>query len=101
MAQDAVGRVGRFVVPAFGVDGIGAEELHVALVELPANGVDHAAVFVLEEAALGGREDQEGQAGVPEDEEVHAPAERGAVPAVEVALHIYCTGTNSKWWARG
>jgi len=56
------------VVPALGVDGIEAEELECSAVELVLDGVDHATVFELEEAAAGGRKDDRGDAGVAEGE---------------------------------
>jgi hypothetical protein len=75
------------VVPAFGVHGVDTEELHVALLDLPGDGVDHAAIFELEETALRGGEDERGDTAVSEDEELHLSAERGRKPFVILAFH--------------
>ena len=72
---DAPARFDVAVVPALGVDGVYAEELRVALVDLSGDGVDHAAIFKLEETTLGGGEDEGGDAAVSEDEQLHVPAQ--------------------------
>ena len=45
--------------------------------EFVVDGVDHAAVFKLEEAALGGGKDDRGKACVAEDKQLHIASEGG------------------------
>ena len=80
VAGDAPAGADVAVVPALGVDGIDAEELEVSVVELVLDGVNHATVFELEEAAAGGGKDDRGNAGVAEGEEFHLAAERRGEP---------------------
>ena len=50
------------------------------MLEFVLDGVDHAAVFELEEAAAGGGKDNRGDAGVAEGEELHLAAQRRGEP---------------------
>ena len=72
-----LGRGDGFVVPAFAVDRVDAEELEVAVFELVLEGADHVAIFKLVEAAAGCGEDDGGIACVPEDEQFHIAPEGG------------------------
>jgi hypothetical protein len=65
------------VVPAFVVDRVDAVELKVAVFELVVDGVDHAAIFKLEETALGGGKDNRWKTCVSEDEQLHISSEGG------------------------
>jgi hypothetical protein len=49
---------------------------------------DHVAVFKLVEAAAGGGEDHDRNAGVAEDEQLHVTAEAGGIPLVILAIHL-------------
>ena len=92
VAGDApAGRDGA-VVPALGVDRVDTEELQAAVFELVVDGVDHAAVFELEEAAAGGGKDEGGEACVPEDEQFHVAPEGGGRPFVVFAFHRLPSG---------
>ena len=59
----------------------------LAVFELVVDGVDHAAVFKLEEAAAGGGKDEGGQACVAEDEHLHVAPEGWGEPFVVFAFH--------------
>lgn len=80
MACDAPAGADVAVVPALGVNGIDAEELEVSVLEFVLDGVDHAAVFELEEAPAGGGKNNRGDAGVAKGEEFHLAAERRREP---------------------
>jgi len=75
------------VVPALGVNRIDADELQATVFELVVDGVDHAAIFELEEAAAGCWEDESGRAIVPEDEQLHLSPQGGGRPFVVFAFH--------------
>jgi hypothetical protein len=47
------------------------------VLKLVVDNVDHTAIFELEEAAAGGWEDDNGEAVVPEDEQLHVSPEGG------------------------
>src|ERR1700733_3359379 len=89
VTSDAPARRNGAIVPAFGVDRVDTEELQAAVFELVVDGVDHAAVFKLEEAAAGGGEDEDGQASVSEDEQFHVAPESGGEPFVVFAFHAF------------
>ena len=75
------------VVPALGVDRVDADQLKVAVLEFVVDGVDHAAIFELEEAAAGGGKDKCRRATVAEDEQLHVAPESGRRPFVVFAFH--------------
>src|SRR5690606_25937068 len=54
---------------------------------MDAQRLDHAAVFPLEKAPHGGRKDEDTGSCMPEDEQLHIPAERWAIPAMVFAVH--------------
>ena len=76
-----------FVVPALAVDGIGAEDLDRALLNLAPEGADHAGVFILEETSHGTGEYEDGLTGVAEDESLHVAAQFVAVVLEIFAIH--------------
>ena len=59
----------------------------MAMFQLVMNGVDHPAIFKLEEASAGGRKDQSGQACMTEDEQFHVAPEGWGGPSVVFAFH--------------
>src|SRR5262249_42987559 len=83
----AVARVRALVVPGLVVDGVDAEELHLAVVDVVAEGRDHALALVLPLVAPAGREGHDRVAVVAVDEHVHVPPEAVAVPAMVLAMH--------------
>ena len=74
-------------VPALRVHAVHAEHLQPAVAQVLAQRVHHPPVLPLEEAAHGGGEHQHARAGVAKHQQVHVAAQRGAVPAVMLAVH--------------
>src|SRR6266404_3402026 len=87
VADGALAGVDLFVVPALGIDAVDAEGLYLAALVLMADGGDHAAVFVIVEAAHGSGEDQDGGAAGSEDQQFHVAAQSTTVPFVIFAVH--------------
>ena len=75
-------------VPALGIDAVHAEQHDLAILDLPADGVHHAAVLVLVERAHRGRENQHRHPAVPEQQQLHVTAQTVAVPLVIFAIHL-------------
>lgn len=75
------------VVPAFGIDGIDAEELELATLKFVLNGADHAIVFKVEKASARGGKGERGGSRMPEDEQFHLPPESGRQPLVIFTVH--------------
>ena len=75
------------VVPALRIDGIDTEELKVAMFQLVVDNFNHAAVFELEVAPAGSRENKGREASVTEDKNFHVAAQGGGVPLVIFAFH--------------
>lgn len=89
VAKDAVAGVDGFVVPGFGVDAIDTESLDDAGFVGSGGGTDHVALFVVEVAAHGGGEDEEGLASGSEDEHFHVPLEGGAKPFERFSIQVF------------
>jgi len=87
MAHDPHSRMHALVVPAFGIDAIGAEHLELSPLDLGGKGADHAAVLVFKELSHGGGKDEEGRPGMPEDESLHVAVQFLAVTFVIFAVH--------------
>ena len=88
VAGDTPARRNVLVVPAFHIDGIDAVKLDFAIVDFAAERADQAAVFKLVESATGGGENQNGNAGMTEDEQFHLAAQPVGVPLVEFSIHV-------------
>ena len=71
---ETVGGQGVAVVPGFLVDGIDADDLQLAAVDLGAQHVDHAAVFIFGDARPGGKHYNR-EAALAEREQFHVPTE--------------------------
>lgn len=80
VSEDAVAGMAGFAVPGFGVDAIDTERLDGAGFVGSVGGTDHVALFVVEDAAHGGGEDEERLASGSEDEHFHIPLEGVAKP---------------------
>jgi hypothetical protein len=76
-----------FVVPAFRIDGVYAEHLHLPVLQLMPHRLDHAPVFVFKEAPHGTRKDHHRHAAVPKKEQFHIPPEGRAVPFSMFPVH--------------
>src|SRR5262249_30015886 len=87
MAGDAHAWMHVLVVPAFGIDAVGAKDLQLTAIDLPAENTHHAAIFALIEATHGSGKDHERHATVAEDEHLHVAAEFVAVVLVVFAVH--------------
>src|SRR5690606_15507030 len=85
----ADGRMHRLVVEALAVDRVDAEELVVALLELPGEGLDHLEVLPLKKAAHAGRIHQYRGAAMPENQHLHVLAQTRAVPPYVFSVHNY------------
>ncbi len=68
MAVSALARRNGFVVPAFRIHGVDAKCLQLAILILAADGLDHAATLVIEEAAHRGGKYDEWNTVVAEDQ---------------------------------
>ena len=105
------------VVPTLGIDAIDAIKLQSPGFDLVPKRADHAAIFKLEESALGGRKNDRRQASMTEDQQLHVPPESRRPPLVIFASHddwkffdllIWCLAMNRKcriflsvqlvWW---
>src|SRR5687767_11922149 len=87
VAPGAVLRRLAVVVEGLPVDAVDAPELQVPRVDAALQMRDHPEVLPLVERAHRGREDDHRHASLAEDEQLHRPAERPALPGAVHALH--------------
>src|SRR2546425_10227369 len=83
----AVAGVGPLVVPALVVDGVDAEDLHPAGVDVMGERADHALALIFIFVAAAGGEHEQGQAIVPVDSDPHLLPEPGRMPRVALLVH--------------
>ena len=83
----AVAGVGALVVPALVVDGVDAEDLHPAGVDVMGERADHALARVLVLVATARREHEQRPAVVPVDPDPHLLPEPGRMPRVALLVH--------------
>jgi len=89
MALNAGGRRNAPAVEAFGIDSVDAEEANEAVFDGALEGVNESPVFIVEEAAFAGGEDEHFGSGVAEAQEFHVAAPRDAEPFVILTLHLH------------
>jgi hypothetical protein len=77
------------IPPALEVDAINAKYLDPTLFNMMTQGVDHVAVFPIEEASARGRENDYSRACMTKAEQFHLTIETVAVPFVVFALEVH------------
>jgi len=77
------------VVPALSIDAVRTIDLYFPVLQEPPGGLDKALVLILVIAALGSGEEDDGIAGVPEDEHFEFPAEGGGMPGMKFFPEIH------------
>src|SRR5689334_8500723 len=95
MPHHAIVRMDTAVVPAFYVKAVNAEDLELRRIDLLPNGVDHAGVFVFEEAAPRSGEDQDGLSSMAISQQLHVPAKSVTIPIVIIAAHAWNSHSGS------
>jgi hypothetical protein len=81
LVSSFAGRDG-FVVPALGVDAVGAIDLYFPVFQEPSGCFDEALILVLVVAALGSGEKDDGVARMAESQHLKFPANGGGVPSM-------------------
>lgn len=82
----------RLVVPAEGVEAVGAIDLYFSVLEEPAGGFDEAHVLILVVASFGGREQDQRVTGIAEYEHFELPLDDGGEPFMIFFVQIHNSG---------
>ena len=86
VAGDAPARRDVAVVPALVIHRVDAVELDLAVVDLVGDAAGQAAVFKFEKAPAGRGKNEDGHAGVAEDQQFHVAAQAMGIPLVILAI---------------